>query len=115
MPFVVVDRSCNSWDVVKIENLCKEAWVAMNQGESNTLKDTDVGGVVVASELPPGSLHVKFFYCNRGTDFSLKLYRILKQKFGDHRVIVYPTQSDDWFADPVWAVVDVKGKDSNNS
>ncbi len=111
MPFVVAERGPNSWTSGQIEYLCKEAWIAMNRDGGNALKGTDVGGTVITRENRSPAIFVKFFYCSRGEAFFDRgLHYELKKRFGNYDIVqTFPT--DDWFTDPVWAVV----KEKDNS
>ena len=105
MPFVVAERSPNSLDKDQIERLCKEAWVAMNQDGDDAFKATDVWGTAPIRDKHSSTIIVKFFYCDRGEEFKRRLYYELRSRFGEYDIIqLVPTKTDDWFADPVWAV-----------
>jgi len=106
VPIMLAERGPNSITKDEIERRCKEAWVAMNRYGDYGLEAGDVGGVAPTREMYSFAVIVRLFYVDRGEEFQLKLYRELRIRFNEYDMIqLIPTQKEDWFADPVWAVV----------
>lgn len=116
MPFVTIKSNApKDFPLAKmqaIEVACKEAWVRAGSGFSGKFLASDVGGVAaIVSHPKVTSTILEFYYVDRGPIFEKKLYEellatLLHASNGGvlALIILCPTASELWFADPTWAV-----------
>lgn len=132
MPFVVMGICHpNASEIAKkIEVICKKAWLLMNgfPKAGGELKEEDVGGLAVVSlssternydyisllNLRTSELdflaRIQFFYVFRGNRFDVHLNKVFSVQVSATfendivEVLTIPVDSENWLANPVWAI-----------
>lgn len=121
--FVVINSNTPTFSSAKttmIEAACKKAWVQTGSGFSDDFCGDDVGGVMIqkswGAELMRERTDLQFCYVNVDERFTSPARRF-EEKLGEElrrelenvtsgsvNITLCPTEPEQWFADPTWAV-----------